>query len=130
MMYLLDTDRVADFLKGRMEARTLLAKLASSGLAISLITYGEIYDGIYAGANRATHEAGFHRFLSEVKVLPPNRRIMRRFAQVRGDLRRTGQLIGDADIIIAATALHYNLIVVTRNIRHFDRVPGLTLYYK
>lgn len=53
---------------------------------------------------------------------------MQRFARLRGDLRRKGQLIGDPDILIAATALHHDLMLVTRNLRDFQRVPGLTLY--
>ena len=40
-------------------------------------------------------------------------------------LRRTGMVIGDPGILSAATALHYELTVVTRNVHHFDRVPGL-----
>ena len=47
MKYLVDTDRVADWLNGRPEAVRLLSALRADGLAISLITYGEIYDGIY-----------------------------------------------------------------------------------
>jgi predicted nucleic acid-binding protein len=46
MSYLVDTDRVASYLNGRPDAIDLLASLLHEGLAISLITYGEIYDGI------------------------------------------------------------------------------------
>ena len=45
MNYLVDTDVVANALKGRAEEVTLLTNLSPQGLAISLITYGEIYDG-------------------------------------------------------------------------------------
>jgi tRNA(fMet)-specific endonuclease VapC len=53
---------------------------------------------------------------------------MKRFAQIRGQLRRQGQLIGDMDVLIAATALHHGLVLVTANRRHFDRVPNLMVY--
>lgn len=55
---------------------------------------------------------------------------MRRFALLRGELRGRGQLIGDPDILIAATALHRDLTLLTRNHRHFTptRFPALTLY--
>ena len=53
---------------------------------------------------------------------------MRRFALIRGDLRYRGELIGDPDILIAATALHHNLTLVTGNVRHFQRIAGLALY--
>jgi predicted nucleic acid-binding protein len=53
---------------------------------------------------------------------------MRRFALIRGNLRNRGELIGDPDIMIAATGLHHNLTLVTRNVRHFERIAGLPLY--
>ncbi len=76
-------------------------------------------------------ESGKPRVLrraDEADVLPLNKPIMKRFARIRGHLRQTGSIIGQADVLIAATALHYNLTVVTRNIRHFERIPDLLLY--
>jgi predicted nucleic acid-binding protein len=96
-------------------------------IAISLITYGEIYDGINWGHAPERHERAFKQFLGQVDVLPLNRRIMRQFAQLRGMLRRQGQILPEPDLLIAATALHYNLILVTGNARHFQRIPGLTI---
>ena len=55
---------------------------------------------------------------------------MRHFAEVRGRLRLEGQLITDMDLLIAATALANSLTLVTRNIRHFARIPGLELYQR
>ena len=97
------------------------------GLAVSIITYGEIYDGIYHGPNQARHERGFRQFLRVARVLPLTRRIMQRFAHLRGDLRQEGRGLADPDLLIAATALHHDLTVVTRNRRHFERIPGLLL---
>ncbi len=50
---------------------------------------------------------------------------MQRFARIRGDLRQRGQLIGDPDILIATTALYYDLILLTRNKKHYQRIPLL-----
>ena len=128
MTYLVDTDWVASYLNGRSDAVQLLNSLRPSGLAISLITYGEIYDGIYHGRTPQAAERAFRQFLRLVTVIPLNRLIMQRFARVRGALRQTGMTLDDSDIMIAATALHYNLILVTRNIRHFARIRQLQLY--
>jgi tRNA(fMet)-specific endonuclease VapC len=125
---LVDSDRVADWLRGRPAAVRLLESLEPDGLAISLVTYGEIYEGIYYGRDPAGSERVFRAFLRAVDVLPLTRPIMRRFARLRGDLRRQGRLIGDPDLLIAATALHHNLTLVTGNRDHFRRVPGLRLY--
>jgi predicted nucleic acid-binding protein len=68
MSYLIDTDRVAEWLKGRAAAVQLLTNLATDGLAISLITYGEIYDGIYGGRDPQGQERGFRQLLRVVDV--------------------------------------------------------------
>ena len=128
MTYLVDTDRVASFLNGRSAETRLLTTLAPRGLAISLITYGEIYEGIYGGRDSAAAERAFLRFLRAVDVLPLNRSIMRRFARIRGDLRRRGRLIPDPDLLIGATALHHGLTLVTGNRAHFERIRDLVVY--
>jgi tRNA(fMet)-specific endonuclease VapC len=46
-------------------------------------------------------------------------------ASLRAGLAAAGRSIGPMDILIAATALEYNLAVVTHNLREFQRVPGL-----
>ncbi len=128
MSYLIDTVRVAEFLKGRATAVTLLASLSHNRLAISLITYGEIYEGIYFGTNPKKHEQSLLAFLRGVEVLSLNKRVMKEFAQIRGSLRSSGQLIGHMDILIAATAITYDLTLITGNKSHFARIPGLVIY--
>lgn len=128
MSHLVDSDCVADWLKGRQAAIDLLTGLLPNGLAISIITYGEIYEGIYYGRNRQRHERGFRQFLRLVKVLPITRKVAKRFAVIRGELRRRGSIIGDPDLLIGATALENDLTLVTRNRQHFQRIAGLNLY--
>jgi len=105
-----------------------LRTLSTEGIAISLITFGEIYEGIYYGTNPKAAERAFVQFLRGAAVLPLNKGIMREFARIRGQLRAQGQIIGDNDIMIAATAIHCKLTLVTRNLNHFGRIPHLQLY--
>lgn len=128
MSFLIDTDWVVDYLKGRQAAIDLLARLENTAVGLSLITYVEIYQGIYYGTNPEAHEAAFQRLLHVVEVIGLNEEIMLRFARIRGALRAVGQSIGISDVIIAATAIHHDLTLITRNRRHFERVPGLKLY--
>jgi tRNA(fMet)-specific endonuclease VapC len=53
--------------------------------------------------------------------------IARRYAIERGALSAKGQVIAQPDLFIAATALHHHLVLVTRNRRHFERIPELVL---
>jgi predicted nucleic acid-binding protein len=127
--YLIDTDWVADHLANRPDATRLLASLFDEGIAISLVTYGEIYEGIFYGRRYTQSlEIAFLELLRRCPVLSLDESIMRRFAAVRGGLRREGRLIGDADTLIAATALHHDLTLVTRNLDHFRRVPDLKIH--
>lgn len=115
-------------MKGRDDAVRLFATLATEPLAISLVTYGEIYDGIYRSTHPTKQEATFLQLLGWVQVIGLDEAIMRRFGRIRGDLRIIGQSIGDTDILIAATTIHHELILVTRNRRHYQRIPGLAIY--
>lgn len=129
MRYLVDTDWVADYLVGSKPAVDLLLRLADDGgFGISLITYGEIYEGIYYGRDPRRAEMVFAQFLRQTDVVPLSRRVLRRFASMRGELRRRGQLIGDPDLLIAATAEERSLVLVTRNVKDFARISGLQLY--
>ncbi len=128
MTHLLDSDWIIDWLKGRSPAIALVQTLAADPLAISAVTYGEVFEGIYYGQNRREIERTFRRFLSGVTVLPMTRPIAHQFGIIRGDLRQRGLGIGDPDVFIAATAMHHALTLVTQNIRHFGRIPGLLLY--
>ncbi len=128
MKYLVDSDYVADYLGAHPHAIRLLSSFAKYDLAISLITYGEIYEGIHFGRDPQKTTDVFQRFLRSVVILPPTQPIMQYFARIRGELRRTGKIIGDFDILIAATAIHHNLTLVTRNIKDYERIPNLNIY--
>lgn len=124
MKYLIDTDWVIDYLKGRTAVVDELTRLSEYGLAISLITYGEIYEGIYFSRDPQASEKGFQKFLRGVKVLPLNKLILKRFARLRGELRRTGNMLGDPDLLIGATAMQYNLTLLSRNQSDFQKIPN------
>jgi tRNA(fMet)-specific endonuclease VapC len=134
MTYLVDTDYVADYLKGQRNVATILEPLLPDGLALSIITFAEVYEGIFYRYNQPQHEAGFRNFLKSTPVLGITRPIARRFAIIRGQLRATSQgkvLVQPKDtydLFIAATALHYNLTLITRNTQDYDRIPHLKLY--
>ena len=127
MKYLVDTDWVVDYLKGRPNALALLDSLFHEGLSISIITFGEVYEGIYYSRDPKHNEVIFRHFLRGVSVPSINRPIARQFALIRGDLRVKGQLIGQPDILIAATAIYHDLTLLTRNVKDYQRIPTLRL---
>lgn len=64
MTYLVDTDYVADYLGGMSWAQELLQAHAAQGLSISLMTLGEIYEGIEYGRDPQAAERVFRTFLA------------------------------------------------------------------
>ena len=87
MTYLVDTDYVADYLKGQRNVAAILEPLLPEGIAMSIITFSEVYEGIFYGHNRTQHEAGLRNFLKSTPVLGVTRPIARQFAILRGQLR-------------------------------------------
>jgi predicted nucleic acid-binding protein len=128
MPYLLDADWAINALAKKRQAHSILIRLASSGIAISWITVGELYEGAFESPNPEARLAALRGFLQPLRVLGINGPTMERFAEIRSFLRRQGQLIPDFDIILAATALQYDLTVLTFNTRHIGRVPEVRLY--
>jgi tRNA(fMet)-specific endonuclease VapC len=92
----------------------------------SLITRYEILRGLKA--RRATRQiARFEQRCQQSVVLPITDEIIIQAADLYALLHQESQLISDADILIAATALRHNLVMVTENVDHFRRIPGLRI---
>jgi tRNA(fMet)-specific endonuclease VapC len=128
--HLLDTDWLIDYLTGDLAARTLIASLLPDGVAISVVTYMEIFEGIEASPSRREDEREFRTALRSIDVLPVNRSVARRAATIRFQLRAGGRSAvrrRALDILIAATALVHDLTLVTRNISDYQGIPGLKL---
>lgn len=128
MPYIIDADFAIQALAGRSPAAAAVRDLSSTGISISFVTLGEIYEGAFNSPNPQPRLDTFRRFLSAFDILNLNDPIMERFAEIRALLRRRGEIISDFDIIIGATALHYDLTVLTFNLRHLQRIPDLRVY--
>lgn len=130
-MYLLDTDILSKLLK-RTPSTTLIAKLASvppEQQFTSSITLGELVYGAHRLGSHATMllEQLDKVLLPNLPILPFDAAAARRYGEVRAELERLGTPLGDADLRIATIALARGLTVVTGNVRHFQRVPGLSV---
>jgi len=125
--YLLDTDWVIHYLNGHPATVEKVDNLRTDGLALSVISLAELYEGVYYSTNAADDERGLEDFLAPVEVIGLNGATCKVFGRERGRLRRQGRTVGDFDLLIAATCLHGGLTLLTNNRRHFEQVEGLTL---
>src|SRR3990172_7506900 len=125
--YLVDTDWVVDYLKGRSYAVQGLSPLVRRrALATTVITLAEVYDGLLGASERERRILEFYSFLNAIPCLGIGTAEAQVFARIRYTLRQRGELIPDMDMLIAAVALHGNLVLVT-NDEHFERIPELRL---
>ena len=120
MIYILDTNICIYAMKNKPEKvlRRLREEL-DNGVCISSITLAELEYGMKHSSNPAKNEQALLRFLVPFSVLP--------FGEIRAYLQSQGTPIGPLDMLIAGYARAEKMILVTNNVREFERVPGLEL---
>ena len=123
--HLSDSDWLIDYLRRQDAAVRLLRPLIeSNSLAISVITYAEVYDGVTGGRNREHDLTELRVLLTGLQIIGLDRETAEVFAQLRVSLRARGELLADHDTWIAATAIQHDLTLLTRD-HHFDRLGSL-----
>ena len=128
MTYLIDTDWVIDHLNHIERVTRHLEELVPEGLALSIISLAELYEGVYYSRDPVESEAALQRFLNpELVILGLDEETCKIFGKERGRLRTAGLLIGDCDLLIGATALRHRLTLLTNNRRHFERIEELRM---
>lgn len=126
-MFLIDTDILIYSLKGDQQVNEAFSQRAKHPKAISVISYGEL---LY-GANKSDQpekNLAQARYLAELfPIISVTPHLVETFASLKNQLESQGNRLDDFDLIIGATALSLNHILVTNNERHFSRIPGLKL---
>ncbi|MFI5399167.1 MAG: type II toxin-antitoxin system VapC family toxin [Candidatus Binatia bacterium] len=125
--YLLDTDWVIHYLNAHPGIVQRVDAYRSDGIGVSIATVAELYEGIYGSTDPQATEQTVQQFLKGVPTLSIDEAVARRFGRERERLRTAGQLIGDVDLFIGATALTNDLTLLTNNRRHFERLQGLLI---
>jgi len=127
-MYLLDTNILSELIKRHPNSH-LLSQLGSKpahSLFTSSICMMELRFG---SALRDDFEAFWQKIakeiISRVNIVPIGEKEALAAGDILADLRKSGQTIGLEDVLIAASAITNQFIVVTANVRHFARVRGL-----
>jgi predicted nucleic acid-binding protein len=128
--YLFDTDAISELLRPRPLPPYLnwLKTIPREDQFTSAVTVGELFKGAYRSSARERHLENIEkRVLPAVTPLPYDVSVARVFGKIRAHLEQSGNILPDVDLQIAATALYHDLELVTGNLRHFERIPGLRL---
>jgi tRNA(fMet)-specific endonuclease VapC len=133
MMACLDTNFLIDQSRcnsefGRRAAKKL-TELVSRGeiIATTRFSVAELYVGVQLAGDPGRELESVRRIISNLEILPFNNRSAWLFGEFTARLRRIGRPAGDMDIMIAASTVAFNHILVTRNTSHFSGIPELTV---
>ena len=125
-MFLADTDVLIDFLRGTGQADRIALEIGTGRLCTTAITAFELW----AGSKTPQQAATVTSLLEALTVLPLDISCARRAGEIRRDLEHEGRTIGMADSLIAGIAVERDAILITRNRKHYERVPGLKLSHQ
>ena len=125
LKYLLDTNIVTYVLKRRPIEVLKVFNTNASRMAISSITLSELIYGAEKSPNVDRNLEAIEEFVSHLEVLPYDAKASQHYGQIKASLEKKGEIIGENDIHIAAHAISQGLILVSNNLREFQRVPHL-----
>ncbi len=127
MSLLIDTNILIYSLKNDMKVQNGFLRNEAVPKAISIITYGELLYGAKKSKNVEKNTAILYRIRELFPIIPIDIPVMETFGNLKARYARKGTVIDDFDLLIAATALTYNHILVTNNEKHFERIEGLRM---
>jgi tRNA(fMet)-specific endonuclease VapC len=126
--FLIDTNTVIYIRKAQPASVLRVFQTLGPGEAlISVITYGELEYGAFKTAARAGARDLLARIVDILPVLALPKEAAAIYGAIRADLERTGRMIGNNDLWIAAHAMVAGLTLVTNNEKEFRRVSGLKI---
>lgn len=126
MRYMLDTNTIM-YAKNNRPEQVLdhLQKHRPEDLCISAVTLAELEYGVCNSSNPAQNKLALLLFLSGIEVLAFDSAAASEYGQIRYQLKKSGTPVGANDMLIAAHAKSIDAVLVTNNLKEFDRIPGL-----
>jgi tRNA(fMet)-specific endonuclease VapC len=125
-MFALDANTVIYGLKGNGNILSRLREAGMGDVALPAVVVYELEFGTLRSAI-ASQRRDLHRLFGAMRILSFDQKCAEHSARVRRDLETSGTKIGPIDLLIAGTALAYDAILVTHNVREFSRVSRLQL---
>lgn len=124
-MFLIDTDILIYSLKGHPVVTASFAEHRDAPKSLSVVSYGELLFGAKKSQHPDKSLAAARRAAELFPLLPITKPIIETVAELRASLETGGTRLDDMDLLIAATALTHNLVLVTNNQKHFARIESL-----
>ena len=127
LTYLLDTNICIYIAKHKPpEVLERFNALETGEVAMSVVTFGELYNGAMKSQHQAVALQKLGELLKFIPALPLADNVGKHYGEIRSHLEQAGTPIGNNDLWIAAHARELGVTLVSNNLREFERVPGLT----
>ena len=125
-MILMDTDICIELLRGNVN---VIEKRLDHDekVAISFMTVAELFYGAEKSNNKSRNTSLIEEFLLTVEIINIDLKILKKFGTLKANLGKAGNILPDADIFIAATAIIKCNMLITGNVNHFRRVEALRI---
>lgn len=126
MEYLLDTNICIHFFRGKFNLINKIERIGLIDCAISEITLAELIFGAENSSNPKRNHVIIEKFSDHLTVLPIFD-IIHRYGSEKARLRKSGNMISDFDLLIGCTSVENELIMVTENVREFERISDIKI---
>jgi predicted nucleic acid-binding protein len=123
--YVVDSDVLIYFLKGDKKAIDKLSKISSLQLYTSRINYTELMYGAYNSSKVEKNLEVILAFLENFQILEFCKSSSCIFTQTKAKLKKSGNIIADMDLMIASIVMANDAVLITNNLKHFQRIQGL-----
>lgn len=127
-MYIVDSNTCIYFMNGKYTSvRDKFLSISPKDIKISAVVKGELLLGAFKSKTREQTTDKVEKFLEPFEIIDFNEKMAYDYAEIRKNLELAGTPIGANDLLIAATALNENAILVTHNVDEFSRVKRLKI---
>ena len=126
MKYWLDSNICIHFLRGKYNVIEKLNEVGIDNCAISEITLAELVFGAEKSDNPKKNHKLIEKFIGQLSILPIFDAIQT-YGKEKARLQSEGKMISDFDLLIGCTSIENDLIMVTENIKEFDRIKGIRI---
>jgi tRNA(fMet)-specific endonuclease VapC len=125
--YLLDTDTIVFLLRGSRSVADRIRETGDDHIATTAVNLAELYFGAFNSNRVEDNVRAVDAFRQATRVFGFDSTAAVIFGKVKASLKREKSLVNDSDLLIAAIALSTHSVLVTNNVRHFNRIEGLVL---
>ena len=127
MIYFLDTDTTIYWLKGNESIEKKIIEVGLPNVGITILTCCELYYGAYKSNKVNENLMVIEKLKQKIQVIHTSDEVDRNYGRIKTTLESLGTPLDDSDMLIASITIANKGILVTNNIKHFNRVEGLII---